>query len=115
MLLRAVLALIALSVPAAHACTAIRFARGASSATVRGEAGSDEPFPCFTFAAAAGQTARVRLVRAANGNIAFNVLDVVDNRYEHTFRTQARTYQIDVYQMGVNRRPLPFTLEVSVR
>lgn len=115
-MLRILLALLLLVAPGmAEACTPIRFARGATSAIIRGMASSAEPTTCFTLETAAGQTARLRLVRS-DADVAFTIRDVVDNRYEHSFRTSARSYEILVYHMrGRDPGSLPFTLEVSVR
>ena len=57
---------------AAHAqeltnCTAVRFARGQSSATVKGSVGSDEPIPCYALATGKGQTATFSFAKT-NGN-----------------------------------------------
>jgi hypothetical protein len=106
---------------AAHAqerCTPIQFARGATSATVKGMAPSwhppDAPFACYTFVAGRGQTATVKLTQA-NQDTAFNIGGLIDSRTDYSFPTEAKTYRIDVYQMNRDRRDVPFAMEVSVK
>jgi hypothetical protein len=98
------------------ACEPIRFAPGASSATINGMAlPAVSPFVCYTLATGKGQTASLKLTRS-NGDTAFNISDVIDNRDEYSFKTEARTYQISLYQMSRGAtKPAPFTLSVSVR
>lgn len=65
--------------PTAYAqdnCTAIHFAPGHSSATVKGIAPQEEGV-CYTFAAAAGQTANLKVT---GRNIIISVIDVGDAR-----------------------------------
>ena len=107
----------ALTTVGAHAqdgCTPIQFPRGATSATVKGMAPSDTPFACYTFAAGRGQTATIRLTQA-NEDTAFNIGGIVDSRTNYSFRTEARTYGIDVYQIPRDRRDAPFAMEVSIK
>ena len=66
-------------------CTPIRFERGQSSATVTGSVGSEDPLPCYTLAAGSGQTASLKFVRT-NGNMAFSIYDLIDNRDSYSFR-----------------------------
>jgi hypothetical protein len=54
---------------------------------LKGMAPSDTPFACYTFAAARGQTATIKLTQA-NQNTAFNVGGIVDSRTEYSFRTK---------------------------
>jgi hypothetical protein len=75
---------------------------------------SDTPFACYTFAAARGQTATIKLTQA-NQDTAFNVGGTVDSRTECSFRTEARTYRTDVYQIPRDRRDAPFAMQVSVK
>jgi hypothetical protein len=93
---------------------ALPFAGGATSATLKGMALSDTLFACYTFAAARGLTAAIKLTQA-NQDTAFNVGGIVDSRTEYSFRTEARTYRIDVYQIPRDRRDAPFAMEVSVK
>ena len=53
-------------------CIPIHFTKGASSTTVSGTVGSDEPFPCYTLETGGGQTATLRF-RKTNGNMAFHL------------------------------------------
>jgi hypothetical protein len=93
-------------------CTPIHFARGTSSISLSGRVGSDEPFPCYTLATGRGQTATLKFTRT-NGNMAFSIYDVVDDRDAYTFKTEAKTYKFTVFQT-LRSTPDPFTLLVSV-
>ena len=115
----AIILFVGFAVPVAQAqdkCAPIQFARGQSSATVRGIAPFGPPFACFTFAATRAQTATIRLTQS-NGNTAFNVGGVVDNQDNYTFRTEARTYKIDIYQITreLATRNARFAMQVTVR
>jgi len=94
-------------------CTPIHFARGTSSASLSGRVGSDEPFPCYTLATGRGQTATLKFTRT-NGNMAFTIDDVVDDRDSYSFKTAARTYKFTVFQT-LRSTPDAFTLMVSVK
>ena len=94
-------------------CTPIRFARGQSSATVKGSVGSDEPFPCYTLATGKGQTATFKFDKT-NGNMAFSIDGVVDDRDSYSFLTAARTYKFSIFQT-MRATPSPFALTVSVK
>jgi hypothetical protein len=94
-------------------CTPIRFARGQSSATVNGSVGSDEPFPCYTLATGKGQTATFKFDRT-NGNMAFSIYGLVDDRDSYSFNTAARNYKFIVFQT-MRAAPSPFALTVSVK
>jgi hypothetical protein len=100
----------------AHAtCEPIRFAPGKSSVNIEGTVPPNGQGICYTIATAKGQTAQVKLTRA-NSNTAFTIPDVVDNRDDYTFKTEARTYQIDIYQIfRTATQPARFTLSVGVR
>ncbi len=92
---------------------AIHFAPGKSSATVRGSVGSDEPFPCYTLATGKGQSATLTFIKT-NGNMAFSIYGLVDDRDEYSFKTEVKTYKFIVFQ---NMRAVsePFALLVSVK
>ena len=103
---------------AAHAqdhCTPIQFARGASSATVKGTARSDEPFACFTLATGKGQTVTLKLVEGPKDDAAFTIPGVVDDHDAYTFKTDAKTYTIIVFRTFAREADEPFTLQVSVK
>jgi hypothetical protein len=102
----------------AHAqqqCTAIRFALGASTVTLHGTARSDPPFACYTLTTGPRQTATVRILQRSKGDIAFNIEDLIDNRDSYTFKTEAKTYKLDVYHTFARRPDQPFTIQVSVK
>jgi hypothetical protein len=69
-----------------------------------------DSFACYTLATGKGQTATLKLT-CANSETAFTITDVIDYRVEDSFKTEARTCQIDIYQMSrVAINPAPFTL-----
>ena len=94
-------------------CTPIHFAKGASSATVSGTVGSDEPFPCYMLETGKGQTATLRF-RKTNGNMAFTIYGLVDDRDRYSFKTEAQTYKFIVFQ-NLRSTPDPFSLMISVK
>ncbi len=94
-------------------CTPVRFATGQSSATISGAVGSDGLFPCYTLAAGIGQTATFRFTKT-NGNMAFSIDGLVDDRDSYSFRTDAKTYKFTVFQT-MRAAPAPFALMVSVK
>jgi hypothetical protein len=106
-------------IPTAHAqekCIPIAFAPGHSTAIVKGIAPFGPPFACYTVAAGLGQTATIKLTRS-NGNMAFNIDGVVDNRDNYSFKTEARTYKIDVYQITREQavRNAQFEMQVTLK
>ena len=94
-------------------CTSIHFPPGKSSIAVQGVAPpSDSPeTACYTFAAAAGQTARV----SVNNHMVVSVSDVGDDRSIWVFKTKAQTYKLIVAQEGRSATRDPFTLTLSIR
>jgi hypothetical protein len=68
-------------------CTPIRFAKGASSATLTATVGSDEPWPCYTLATGSGQTATLKFTKT-NWNMAFTIDGLVDDRDSYAFKTE---------------------------
>jgi hypothetical protein len=97
-------------------CTPIQFPTGQTSATVRGIASNDGPTACYTLSTRAGQTASLSIVQqSAKDDTAFNIDGVVENQDKYTFKTQAKTYKIDVYLTFARQPPRPFTMRVSVR
>ena len=111
-----ILALICAPAHAQETCVPIQFAPGTSSASVRGIAPFQTPFTCFSFAARRGQTATITLTQS-NGNTAFNVVGLIDDRDNYSFKTEARTYRIDVYQVTRDKVTpnASFTMKVSVK
>jgi hypothetical protein len=100
--------------PTAYAqdkCTSIHFAPGQSSATVKGVSPPNEPV-CYSFAAAAGQTATLKV----NGrNIVISVIDVGDARDVWTFTTKAQTYKFVVGQLMRSVTSEPYTVTLSLK
>ena len=94
-------------------CTPIHFVRGQSSATVKGVVGSDEPFPCYALVTGKGQTATFGFTKT-NGNMAFSIYGLVDDRDSYSFKTEANTYKFIVVQ-NMRALPEPFALMISVK
>jgi len=109
------LPVILVSVPgnAEGACQPIRFKVGHFSATIRGMAPADG-MKCYLLGTGAGQMATIR-IKSRRTTVAFNVRGLVDNRDSYRFRTQRKTYRIDVYQWRRAVEPRSFTMFVSVR
>lgn len=103
--------LIALGGHAAEACTEIRFAQGATSAEITGDAPPDDVL-CYTMRTGAGQTARIQVLEGLN--VIVGVVDVADARDDLTFTTEARAYEIRVGQLMRAVQPQPFRVLVSV-
>ena len=76
-------------------------------------ASSDEPLLCYTLAAAKGQTATLKFTKT-NGNMAFSIYGLVDDRDNYSFRTEAKTYKFIVFQT-LRAPPRPFSLMVSLK
>ena len=98
---------------ATPACVRILDVPGATTATVTGSVGSDEPFPCYEFTGAPGRTARLR-VAGGHGNVAFTVDDVADDRDSLDFPTKRRSYTVTVFQT-LRAPPARYDLTVSLR
>lgn len=100
-------------------CTPIHFARGQSSAIVRGVAQSmDTPSSgsCYTLTTRRGQTATIVIVKKSlNDDTAFTIPDVIDNQDKYTFKTTAKTYTIGVYRIFAREPDKPFTMRVTVK
>ncbi len=97
-------------------CIPIHFGKGASSALIRGSAGSSdfsEANPCYTLGTGKGQTATLKFTKT-NGNMAFTVEGLVDDRDSYSFKTEAKTYRFSVFQT-LRSTPDPFELMVSVQ
>ena len=96
----------------AQACQEIRFAPGAVSGDVQGQVSEGQPL-CFSFATGAGQTARLQL--SGTQNACFNVRGLVDCQDDFSFRTAARSYQVDVHQLFRGPGAETFSLQLSIR
>ena len=97
---------------AAQPCSEIRFQRGAHSGEVAGRVTDLEPL-CFTFAAAAGQTARVELL--GSENTCFTIPGVTECQADVSFRTAARGYEVQVYQLFRRLAWEAFRLRLTIR
>ena len=112
------LLLLLLASPVARAqqnCTPIQFPPGKTATTVKGTARNDPPFACYTLTTRADQTASINIVsQSPKDDTAFNIEGLVDNRDKYSFKTQARTYRIDVYLTFARQPPRPFSMQVMV-
>ena len=70
-------------------------------------------FPCYTLATGKGQTATFGFAKT-NGNMAFSIYGLVDDRDSYSFKTEAKTYKFIVVQ-NMTARPEPFALMISVK
>jgi hypothetical protein len=117
-IIAATLLLPLLGPPAARAqqnCTPIQFPPGQTAITVKGIAQTDPPFACYTLTTRADQTASVNLVlQSPKDDTAFNIEGLVGSRDQYSFRTQARTYMINVYLTFARQPPRPFAMQVTV-
>lgn len=95
----------------AQSCAEIRFAPGATSAEIAGSAPA-EAVVCYSFATGAGQQARVELLEGRN--TAFSIDGLVDARDDYSFRTEARSYRLRVFQLMRAVRDQPFRIRLSV-
>jgi hypothetical protein len=112
------ISLVVAFVATAHAqanCIPIQLSAGASSVTVKGTAKSDEPFACFTLATGRGQTATLKLIHGPKDDVAFSIPGVVDDHDSHSFKTDAKTYTINVFRTMGREPDEPFTMQVSVK
>jgi len=92
-------------------CTAIHFAPGHSSITVKGVARPEQAL-CYSFAAAAGQTA---ILKVAGKNMIISVVGLGDAHAAWTFTTKAQTYTFIVAQMMRSVTSEPYTVSLSLK
>ena len=99
-------------IASAQSCPEIRFARGASSGEVSGAVSEGAPL-CFTFGSGAGQTARIQLF--GSRNTCFGVEGIQDCQDDFSFRTQSRSYHINVHQLFRGPGYENFVLRLTIR
>ncbi|WP_319783402.1 hypothetical protein [Oceanisphaera sp. IT1-181] len=97
---------------ATEECTEIRFAHGATSVEIKGEAPPDDVL-CYLMRTGANQQAKIQMLEGVNTVV--TVLDVADAREEISFTTQARQYEIRVGQLMRAIEAEPFRIFVSVK
>jgi hypothetical protein len=83
------------------------------SATIQGNAPADTPFACYILNGAAGKSATIKITKPSRG-VAFNIASVAENQDNVSFKTDAKPYHIDVYDMG-RGGSTPFTMQVTVK
>jgi hypothetical protein len=91
--------------------TANHFAAGHASATVKGLAPPEDGI-CYSFAAAAGQTAHLEVT---GRNMIISVIGVSDARDSWTFKAKAQTYKFIVAQSMRSVTNEPYTVTLSVK
>jgi hypothetical protein len=97
-----------ISIGGADACEPLTFGgKGSGSAS----GATDRPFPCFDLSVPAGKKVTVRVTSSAK-DMAFNILDVVDNQDRFTFTASKPQYRIEVYRT-FNGPPAKF--EITAR
>jgi hypothetical protein len=96
---------------AQDSCSAVRFAVGQSSATIRGRAPPDEAV-CYTFAATPGQTARLTV---AGRNMIISVTGIGDARDSWTFMIRESSTRFIVGQLMRSVSTEPYTVTLSVK
>lgn len=101
------------AVEADPACREIRFARGASSGIITGEAPAEDAL-CFTLKVGAGQKAEVRVESLSRVPVAASIPGAGDARESFSWRMRAGSYDISVFQLFRAVAPAPFRLRVSV-
>jgi hypothetical protein len=117
-MLRVAVAMAVLAAPPAFAqgsstCKVVKFDENASAATVSGTVGSEPPYPCYKIFIDADRTATFQFTQT-NGNMAFSIFNVADDRDSYSFNAAAKTYKFIVFQ-NADAPPDPFTLTVSVK
>lgn len=98
---------------AAMNCEEIRFAPGASSAEVVGEAPSDDVL-CYTISTAAGQDANLQVLDGSNTIVTVLGVPEAEARQDISFKTREGEYEIRVGQLLRAIEPQPFRLLIRV-
>jgi hypothetical protein len=117
-MIAATLPFLLLASPVARAqqtCTPLRFPAGQTTIVVTGTARTDPPFACYFLTTQADQTASINILsQSPKDDTAFNIEGLVDNQDKYSFRTQNKTYRIDVYLTFARQLPRPFSMQVTV-
>lgn len=103
---------------AKDSCSAVRFQKGATSATVTGIApgfSRNDPHPeiaCFSIDVAKGQRANIRLLQGEN--VAITIPGVGDASTSFDFTTRQAKYKLNVFQLMPGGADERFRLNISV-
>lgn len=100
-------------------CRVIQFKPGASSAALQGAvpadpSGAAENAECFRFSTRKGQRVRIT-VRSPQQQAAFTINGLADNRDEYEFKSEKRTYELNVHQTMRSTASVPFTLTLTIQ
>jgi hypothetical protein len=93
-------------------CTPIQFKRGTSSITLNGKAPAED-VQCLKFRTNRGQTVDLS-IQSGNGNVAFSISKLVDNRDHYQFISEKKTYEILIHQTLRAIAPESYTLTLSI-
>ncbi|MDT8276098.1 hypothetical protein RQ734_08495 [Roseomonas mucosa] len=96
---------------AAPSCQVVRFDRGQNGIEIAGMAPARDTL-CYALTTAPNQTANLRLT--ASPNIVLDIPGVAEDQREVTFRTERRTYRIQVGQLARGAYAEPFRLSISL-
>ncbi|SUE45147.1 hypothetical protein [Roseomonas gilardii] len=99
------------SAQAAPSCQVVRFERGQNGTEIAGMAPPRDTL-CYTLTTAPNRTANLRL--SASPNIVLDIPGIAEDQREVTFRTERRTYRIQVGQLARGAYAEPFRLSVSL-
>ncbi len=97
---------------AATACRLIEFQNGSSTAQVRGVAPADG-VECLRFSAGRGQNVQVS-VKSVRDQVAFSIEGLIDDRVQHTFTSQKKSYELLVFQTMKAMAPVKYVLTLSI-
>ena len=98
---------------AATACRLIEFQKGSSSAQVRGQAPA-EGAECLKFSARRGQNVQVS-VQSVHDQVAFSIEGLIDDRLQHTFMSEKKSYKLLIFQTMKAVAPVKYVLTLSIR
>jgi hypothetical protein len=97
---------------AADACQPIRFEPGHNSTTLLGSAPANDVV-CYVMTTGRGQTATLKVV--SGDNTIFSIDGMVDAQDSYSFKTERKTYRIQVGQLMRADAPEAFAIDVSVK
>lgn len=106
------------TVAVAGDCKPVKFKKGAYSATLNDSIGENET-DCFAVATGANQTMKVNLYdkkgNAVKENVVASIEGVGDARDQFNFKTEKKTYQINVFQLEQLMTVSKYKLVIDVR
>lgn len=94
-------------------CAPIQFKKGTSSITLNGQAPAED-VQCLKFRTNRGQTVDLS-IESGNGNVAFSISKLVDNRDHYQFISEKKNYEILIHQTLRAIAPESYTLTLSIK